>query len=352
MSLFTSHGNIRFAGDWKIGSDEYSLFTAVKPVLDAGPAKLKAGAAETDWLSGPVTFIAGSGCSLTQNAADHTITISATGTGAALPEYSLALSGGSLTLRKDGADFSSVALPVYSAGTGLALSGGQFSVDQEAVAFKTDLAGYLTVAAANGNYEPKNANIQTHISNTAGNPHGVSYTNLLGTFPGLTPASTLNAAKLNGALPALDGSALTGVRTGAALTLQVGGTAKGIFNGSSAFTFNVTAGDLGALTALPVTDGVHSAQAGSLVLGDGLEAVPGEGGSVTIRRKRRDAISFTGAGLTSNKLTVADAQVGDFTILDADGVMVLPVMRQLDGEAVSVDFTDWTVTGTWKVVFR
>lgn len=105
------------------------------------------------------------------------------------------------------------------------------------------------------------------------------------------------------------------------------------------------------LTSISVSDGTTTVQATSIVLGDGLEAVSGENGSVTIKKKRRYAITFTSSNLVSNKFTVEDAMVCDFAIIDGDGVMVLPVIQQ-SGDNVVIDFEDWEITGTWKIIFR
>lgn len=104
-------------------------------------------------------------------------------------------------------------------------------------------------------------------------------------------------------------------------------------------------------TTIPVTDGTTTINATKITIGDGLEVVAGENGEAVIQRKRRTAIEFTSTNLTSNKLTITDCMVGDFVVVDADGVMVIPVIQQI-GNDVQIDFTNWTVTGTWKVIFR
>ena len=101
-----------------------------------------------------------------------------------------------------------------------------------------------------------------------------------------------------------------------------------------------------------ITDGTTEVNAKKIILGEGLEVVKGETeGTVTIQRKRRTAIEFTVDNLTENKLLVSGCMVGDFVVVDADGVMVIPVIQQT-GNDVQIDFTNWTVTGTWKVIFR
>ena len=100
-----------------------------------------------------------------------------------------------------------------------------------------------------------------------------------------------------------------------------------------------------------ITDGTTEVNATKITLGEGLEVVAGTDGEAIIQRKRRAAIEFTVDDLTENKLLVSESMVGDFVVVDADGVMVIPVIQQI-GNDVQIDFTDWTVTGTWKVIFR
>ena len=100
-----------------------------------------------------------------------------------------------------------------------------------------------------------------------------------------------------------------------------------------------------------ITDGTTEVNAKKITLGEGLEVVAGTDGEAIIQRKRRTAIEFTVDNLTENKLLVSDCMVGDFVVVDADGVMVIPVIQQI-GNDVQIDFTDWTVTGTWMVIFR
>ena len=87
------------------------------------------------------------------------------------------------------------------------------------------------------------------------------------------------------------------------------------------------------------------------MLGDGLEAVSNSDGQVTIQKKRRTAITFNSGNIVGNKFTVENAMVCDFAIIDGDGVMVLPVIQQ-SGDNVVIDFEDWEITGTWKIIFR
>ena len=105
------------------------------------------------------------------------------------------------------------------------------------------------------------------------------------------------------------------------------------------------------LTSIEVSDGTTTIQATSILLGDGLEAVSNADGQVTIQKKRRTAITFNNGNIVSNKFTVENAMVCDFAIIDGDGVMVLPVIQQ-SGDNVVIDFEDWEITGTWKIVFR
>ena len=87
------------------------------------------------------------------------------------------------------------------------------------------------------------------------------------------------------------------------------------------------------------------------MLGDGLEAVSNENGQVIIQKKRRAAITFNSEDILNSKLTVENTTVCDFAIIDGDGVMVLPVMQQ-SGDNVVIDFEDWDIAGTWKIIFR
>lgn len=104
-------------------------------------------------------------------------------------------------------------------------------------------------------------------------------------------------------------------------------------------------------TNFVVTDNSTTINATKITLGDGLEAIQGENGEAIIQKKRRAAIEFTSTNLSSNKLTVTDCQVGDFVIVDSEGVMVIPVIQQVDSN-VQIDFTGWTISGIWKVIFR
>lgn len=65
----------------------------------------------------------------------------------------------------------------------------------------------------------------------------------------------------------------------------------------------------------------------------------------------RDDITFTSADLTeASKLVISNCTVGGFAILDENQKQVLPDPQQVDGN-VEVDFSGWTVTGTWTVKF-
>ena len=65
----------------------------------------------------------------------------------------------------------------------------------------------------------------------------------------------------------------------------------------------------------------------------------------------RDDITFTSADLTeANKLVISNCTVGGFAILDENQKQVLPDPQQVNGN-VEVDFSGWTVTGTWTVKF-
>lgn len=65
----------------------------------------------------------------------------------------------------------------------------------------------------------------------------------------------------------------------------------------------------------------------------------------------RDSIQFTASDLTeNNKLVVSNTTVGSLAILDENLKQVQPDLQQVDGN-VEVDFTGWTISGTWTVVF-
>lgn len=65
----------------------------------------------------------------------------------------------------------------------------------------------------------------------------------------------------------------------------------------------------------------------------------------------RDSIQFTASDLTeNNKLVVSNTTVGSLAILDEHLKQVQPDLQQVAGN-VEVDFTGWTISGTWTVVF-
>ena len=65
----------------------------------------------------------------------------------------------------------------------------------------------------------------------------------------------------------------------------------------------------------------------------------------------RDSIQFTASDLTeSNKLVISNTTVGSLAILDENLKQVQPDLQQVDGD-VEVDFTGWTISETWTVVF-
>lgn len=65
----------------------------------------------------------------------------------------------------------------------------------------------------------------------------------------------------------------------------------------------------------------------------------------------RDSIQFTASDLTEgNKLVVFNTTVGSLAILDENLKQVQPDLQQVAGN-VEIDFTGWTISGTWTVVF-
>lgn len=75
---------------------------------------------------------------------------------------------------------------------------------------------------------------------------------------------------------------------------------------------------------------------------------PDESGNVALTA--RADLEFTSASLSANVLTVENATIAGLAVLDADGMQQLPEMTQ-SGTSVAIDFTGWTVSGTWRVQF-
>ena len=75
---------------------------------------------------------------------------------------------------------------------------------------------------------------------------------------------------------------------------------------------------------------------------------PDESGNVALTA--RADLEFTSASLSANVLTVENATIAGLVVLDAEGMQQLPEITQ-SGTSVLIDFTGWTVTGTWRVQF-
>ena len=75
---------------------------------------------------------------------------------------------------------------------------------------------------------------------------------------------------------------------------------------------------------------------------------PDESGNVVLTA--RADLEFTSASLSANVLTVENATIAGLVVLDADGIQQLPEMTQ-NGTSVAIDFTGWTINGTWRVQF-
>ena len=75
---------------------------------------------------------------------------------------------------------------------------------------------------------------------------------------------------------------------------------------------------------------------------------PDESGNVVLTA--RSDLEFTSASLSANILTVENATIAGLVVLDADGMQQLPEMTQ-SGTSVAIDFTGWTISGTWRVQF-
>lgn len=75
---------------------------------------------------------------------------------------------------------------------------------------------------------------------------------------------------------------------------------------------------------------------------------PDESGNVVLTA--RADLEFTSASLSANILTVENATIAGLVVLDADGMQQLPEITQ-SGTSVLIDFTGWTINGTWRVQF-
>lgn len=65
----------------------------------------------------------------------------------------------------------------------------------------------------------------------------------------------------------------------------------------------------------------------------------------------RENISFTSSDLTAeHKYTVTNTKVVDIAIIDNNGMLQLPDRKQV-GDNVEIDFTKWTIEGTWTIQF-
>ena len=76
---------------------------------------------------------------------------------------------------------------------------------------------------------------------------------------------------------------------------------------------------------------------------------PDESGNVALTA--RADLEFTSASLeASSVLVVSNATIAGLVVLDAKGMQQLPEMTQ-NGAFVLIDFTGWTINGTWRVQF-
>ena len=75
---------------------------------------------------------------------------------------------------------------------------------------------------------------------------------------------------------------------------------------------------------------------------------PDESGNVALTA--RADLEFTSASLSANVLTVSNATISGMVVLDSEGMQQLPEMTQ-SGTSVLIDFTGWTISGTWRVQF-
>lgn len=86
--------------------------------------------------------------------------------------------------------------------------------------------------------------------------------------------------------------------------------------------------------------------AGAVKTVNGVE--PDDEGNVALTA--RADLEFTSASLSANVLTVENATIAGLVVLDAEGMQQLPEITQ-SGTSVLIDFTGWTVSGTWRVQF-
>lgn len=70
-----------------------------------------------------------------------------------------------------------------------------------------------------------------------------------------------------------------------------------------------------------------------------------------IKSNKREDIEFSYSDLSDGKIILSDCYAGDFSVIDNDGKRVFPDEIQ-SGESVIVDFSSFSVTGTWKIHFR
>lgn len=103
------------------------------------------------------------------------------------------------------------------------------------------------------------------------------------------------------------------------------------------------------LTSNLKLNGNNTNTAGGLLVLDGNGMVPSDLISTSDEVIKQD-ILFGSSDLTENKLVISDCYVGDFAITDNNGHRVMPDEIQ-SGSNVIVDFTNFNVTGTWKVHF-
>ena len=75
---------------------------------------------------------------------------------------------------------------------------------------------------------------------------------------------------------------------------------------------------------------------------------PDKSGNVSLTA--RADLEFTSASLSANVLMVENATIAGLVVLDADGMQQLPEITQ-SGTSVLIDFTGWTISGTWRVQF-
>lgn len=163
----------------------------------------------------------------------------------------------------------------------------------------------------------------------------------------------------SGSITVTNGSnvTLTGVKT-----VQFSGSGVTVASGGSGSTAVITiaGGGSGGSGSMTVTNGSNVTLTGitTIQIGDNLELQSGSDPTIALITGTGGGsggegvpdFEFTTSNLVNNKLTVPSANVGSFAVEDNNGNLVMPDQKQVNADVV-VDFTDWTITGTWKIKY-